>query len=182
MSFTAGDSGPSVANFGPSRVDVRWDGFSNAKATILPVCADTATSTVYSVKALHVFPDSGSKAIFSSGSTITLQYSPGQPFVNTASPNAATAVPFALGSTVSPTSGSVTFDIIASNTNFTATFDTPTDTNVTSHYKWWIEQEKPGSKQIVAVGKITRIPPNPYASESVYGDLVQDTTATFCVG
>lgn len=186
MSFSA--SGSSTVKLYPSRVDIAWDGASDAKVSILPSFADTGTATTYTIGALHVFPSVVSKTVrvyantnFTSTTTYT-SFS-GEPFITY---YRSRAVPFVIGHTVS-TSGIVSFKLEPSNTNYTATLDYVADgdyyTTKPTYYKWTIAQNRGTTSHLVAHGKVIRIPPNAYSSEgasviSSSGDLVSGITVT----
>lgn len=182
MAFGTAVTTSQTLTFGPSRVDISWDGVSNGLVEIQPVCSDTSTTAAYSVNVLHVFPEAGEKTINSGSGTETYSYSPGMPFKTSAYPTAATAVPFVIGNTLS-TSGIVAFELQPSNTNYTATLDyAEYQTMQASFYSWSLVQSRGTATQTVASGRIARIPPNPYSGGSISGSLVAAKTAYFCIG
>lgn len=186
MSFTSGPTATSTyLVFGPSRLDVQWDGVSNGKISVLPVCSDTATTASYQVSVLHVFDSAATKTVYAGGLTSAYSATAGEPFRTSDSPNTRIAAPFQIGSTLSTASGVLSFELIPGNTNYTNTFDTVSvayPTTKPAYYKLEIQQTKGTATQVIASGKLSRITPNPFSSISIYGSLVQAQTASFCIG
>lgn len=183
MSFSTSVSSISGLTFGPSRLDIKWDGVSNAKITVSPACSSTSTSTSYSVKVVQVFPADVEKVFFSSGATFNLAYSAGDPYRNDNYPTSSVAAPFVVGSTV--VSSDVSFELSPSNNNFTSAFttwDIPYPTAQTAYYKWDLTQTLGTASQVVVTGKIIRVVPNPYSEAFASGDLIDGATASFCIG
>jgi len=187
MSFSA--SGSSTVKLYPARVDIAWDGASDAKVSVLPLFADTATSTSYTVGAIHVFPSAVTKTIRYSANTAlttTQTYTSfsGEPFINFYRERAA---PFVIGHTVS-TAGVVSFKLEPSMANYTATLDAVNDggayvTTKPTYYRWTVAQNRGTTSHLVAYGKIIRLPPNAFSSEGASivassGDLVSGVTVT----
>ncbi len=181
MAFSSTTATSQSLTFGPSRIDIAWDGVSHGKITLLPLCADTNAS--YAVKLLHVFPEDTTKLIYiTPGSTYSYSAIAGEPFRNNSNP-AETAIPFAVSSTHSLVTGEVSFMLSPSNTNYTTKMDSATyATMAPSYYSWSLEQTRGTALQTVASGRLTRIPPNPYSATSVNGPIVSAQTATLCIG
>lgn len=198
MSFTLGSlSTSSSLTFGPSLVDIGWDGISNGKITIKPVCGSSASTGTYTVKVLHVHQEATTKTLYSAAGTASQNWNlaAGIPFRY--HPNATSgwqeAAPFVVGNTQNTATGDVSFELIPADARYTNTLEafpfnvgtnypTISGTSQSSYYKWWIERSRGTATQVVAVGKIIRIPPNPYSSVGVYGTLVEAQTASFCIG
>jgi hypothetical protein len=184
MSFTVGSLSTSTSlAFKPTRLDIQWDGVSNGKVSVLPVCSSTASTATYTVRALHVFPAAVTKTLYASGVTSSYSASAGEPFRNNHTSNAQVATPFVVGSTLNTASGEVSFELMPSNTNYTAAMDFGTyRTSQASSYQWSVEQARGTSVQLVAVGQLNRTPPNAFSADTGYGTLVQGQTAFFCIG
>lgn len=184
MSFTFDQSSASERlTFKPSRLDVLWDGVSNGKVSLLPLCSNTSSATSYSVKVLHVFPASETKVISAGGVTSSYSAVAGEPFRNNHTNDTQIAVPFVIGSTLNTSSGEVSFELTSSDTNYTATLDFATyRTAQASSYQWQVEKSEGAAIQLVAVGQLRRTPPNAFAASDEYGELVSAKTAFFCVG
>lgn len=187
MSFTVGSlSTSSTLTFGPSRVDITWDGKSNGKVSVLPVCTDTATTATYSVGILRVFPAAEDKVVYSYGNTITYSAMAGEAYLleddplSTSMANAYRYTEFTVGSTLATNTGVVAFELIPSNTNYTNRTDIST---LSPHYfTWKMTQNRGTASQVVAVGKLTMLAPNPYSASNAVGNLVEAKTAHFCIG
>lgn len=184
MSFTTGVTSTSTnLTFKPSRIDIAWDGQSDGKISLLPVCSDTSSTATYSVKVLQVFPAAETKTLHASGLTYSYSASAGEPFANNHTLNAQVATPFTVGSTLNTASGEVSFELMPSDTNYTAVMDFATyRTSQASSYQWSVEQARGTAVQLVAVGQLNRTPPNAFSSATGYGSLIQGQTAYFCIG
>lgn len=185
MSMTVGSLATAQSLvFGPSRIDVAWDGVSNGKISLLPVCSNTNQTATYSVKVLHVFPESVQKVLYSGGSSFTYTATAGEPYKTQNTSPYVTAAPFVIGSTLSTATGIVEFELAPSDSRYTGTFDYPGlhATMTPAYYRLTIEQSKGTAVQTVAAGKLTRVPPNPFASLNAVGNLVAAQTASFCIG
>jgi hypothetical protein len=171
----------SELTFGPSRIDVGWDGRSDSVIALGPACVNT--SATHTISVLHVFPEATTKIVYASGLTTEHAAGAGTPFYNNHTSDAQVAQPFSLGATVSEL-GDVSFSLSPSDSNFTAVLDFSSHrTMQSSYYSWEATQENSAGKRIVfASGKITRIPPNPYGASNVNGSLVSSQTASFCIG
>lgn len=183
MSFTVGTlSTSSSLVFGPSRVDIEWDGRSNGKISMLPVCTDTTTTAAYSVSVLRVFPSAQAKVVYLSGLTFSLSFLAGQAYRThgTGTSDSVESVPFVIGSTLATATGVVEFELIPEDTNYTT--DTDISTMMPHYYSWNLQQTRGTATQLVALGKITILAPNPYSSSNAVGNLVEAQTASFCIG
>lgn len=187
MSFTVGSlSTSSTLTFGPSRVDITWDGKSNGKISILPVCTETASTATYSVSVVRVFDQATTKEVLSAGNTVLYNAVAGEAYVLERDPlstfafNSYRYPEFTVGATLSTNTGVVAFELIPSNTNYTNRTDIST---LSPHYfTWKMTQSRGTASQIVAVGKLTMIAPNPYSRTNAVGNLVEAQTASFCIG
>lgn len=183
MSFNVSASTSETLTFSPSRVDINWDGVSNGRVTILPVCSDTASTASYSVRVLHVFGEATTKAVYASSISSSYSAVAGEPYKTGETTDSRTATPFTIGSTLSTATGQVSFELIPSDTNYTNTFDYATyPTSQPAQFKWEMSQTRGTATQLVACGRMLRIPPNPYSSSGFYGSLIQAQTASFCIG
>lgn len=184
MSFTVGSLTTSTSlTFKPARLDIGWDGVSNGKVAILPACNDTSSTATYSVKVIQVFPAAATKTLYASGVTYSYSASAGEPFRNNHTNDAQVATPFMVGSTLNTASGEVSFELMPSDTNYTAVMDFATyRTSQASSYQWSVEQARGTAVQLVAVGQLNRTPPNAFSADTGYGSLVQNQTAYFCIG
>jgi hypothetical protein len=187
MSFTVGSlSTGSSLTFGPSRVDIAWDGKSDGKVSFMPSCSHTAAT--YSITVRRVFPSDTNKTVYVSNNSATVDYFAGEPYVIpydpavTASLTFYTYPEFSIGHTAN-TSGVVAFELNPANTNYTQKSSAETlYTTRPMYYSWEMKQTKGTATQIVALGKITRRTPNPYAETGSFGSLVESQTAYFCNG
>lgn len=183
MSLTVAASTSQTLTFGPSRIDIRWDGVSNGKVSVLPVCSNTQVTSTYSVKVLHVFPEATTKVLYFSNTSATYAIAAGDPFLNNRTSTAVSAAPFTVGSTLATATGIVSFELIPSDTNYTAAFDVVSHTtSKPAYYKWSLEQSRGTAVQTVAAGRLSRLPPNPFVADNASGSLVQSQTASFCIG
>lgn len=188
MSFNTAVSSSTTLTFAPSRIDLTWDGASNGTLRLRPGCADAfiGLTSTYTISVLHVFPEAGIKRISAGYAPQDYAHAAGSPFKTDAYPTAATAAPFVIGHTVFTTVDNideVAFDLNPLNTNYTATLDSIAEyqTMQSSYYSWQMTRSVGGESQIVAFGKIARIPPNPYG-DTPSGALVSAKTAFFCIG
>jgi hypothetical protein len=189
MSFTIGELSTSQSlTFGPSRIDIAWDGTSSGRISFLPAC--TSTSATYSLSVLHVFPSTETKFLYISSNLFSNTFAAGTPFLQQKVPTYNTATPFIIGHTASTATGEVSFELNPSNTNYTNTMDTITSGQVginhatmqAAYYTWKLTQNNGTATQLVATGKLSRVPPNPFSSAGAYGELVAAQTASFCAG
>lgn len=183
MSFNVSSATSTSLTFAPSRIDISWDGVSNGKVTVLPVCFSTASTATYEVNVLHVFDQSTTKILYNvSGLTLSYSALAGEPYRTYDTPFK-TAAPFTVGHTQATASGEVSFELNPADSRYTNTLDYSSyPTSQPAYYKWEIKQTRGTATQVVASGRLARIPPNPYSTAGTYGSLVQSQTASFCIG
>lgn len=183
----------SAITFGPSRIDIAWDGKSDAKVSFLPVCTDTAATASYAVSVQRVWPSDGQLTVYvpfgTNAVTVATTYFAGDPYylrydplVYPATANSYVYTAFTLGHTVA-SNGAVLFELNPSNTNYTQRSSIiDGKTTKPMYYSWEMKQTRGTATQVVALGRITRHLPNPYDETGSYGDLVGAQTAYFCNG
>jgi hypothetical protein len=180
MVFTLANSLADTAlKFGPARTDIRWDGKSAALVSILPTCPDTAATYLVSVTQVA----SQDTLLFQSSTALATTIEAGYPwkYVNSTNPPLINA--FTIPHTVT-TSSVVEFQLsgITSWTAAALAFALPdlgyVDPLGPSYFTYEVKKSSGTAAQIVTFGKVTILPPNPYAENvSVAGNT---PTATLC--
>jgi hypothetical protein len=182
MVFTLANSLTDTAlRFGPARTDIRWDGKSHALVSILPFCPDTAATYLVSVTQVA----SQETLLFSSLTAYQTTIKPGFPWQYR--PGIGTAAPvinsFSISHTVT-TSSVVEFELSATTSWTAASTISPfpdlgyIDPLGPSYFSYELKKSLGTAAQVVTFGKLTILPPNPYAENvSVAGNT---PTATLC--
>lgn len=168
---TSSSSTPSVLSFGPSRLNIDWDGVSFAKAQITPACVDTAATyavTVTQVAGTNAYLYQG-PGVTATGFTATLVAGSPWYYMNTAT---VFYNNFAIGTTVSA-SGVVSFQLSGSSA-WTAASSFPGSnetgylpTSAATYYTYKMTKSQGTATEVVALGKIRRIPQDPWLSSSL---------------